>query len=107
MIEVIKLITASFFVGTTLLIAHWVDGYENIFPNCRKYSQERFFWICSQYKGKSCEKTKEYQIDNGCVYYDGQIMCGNFNIETAEKLHCEDWNPWFNRKKISPPKENK
>lgn len=114
MMELIKFITAVFLIGIVMLVGYWTDQYKNIFPRCDKYAEEDFFWICSRNRGKICDKTKEYQIDNNCVHYSGKIVCGNFEIERGESLYCEDWSPWFNRKHTiqttplpEPPKEEK
>ena len=80
-----------------------MNRYENIFPSCRKYTEENVFWICNREgRGRKCNKVKEYDLKNGCVYYDEKLICGNFDIERAQILHCEEWKPWFNRKKTMP-----
>jgi hypothetical protein len=99
--EISKFILAVLLFSIVWLVLRWAFQYENIFPTCIKYADESYFWICSRNnRVVTCDKTAVYQIKDNCVYYNGKTSCGSFDIERAQGIHCESWNPWFNRKTL-------
>jgi hypothetical protein len=98
---VIKFTLATLFVSVVVLVLRWADQYENILPLCTKYKKENYFWICRiNNKVEKCDNSAAYQINDGCIYYNDKAVCGSFEIERAQGVHCESWKPWFNRKAL-------
>jgi hypothetical protein len=97
--EAIKFILAVLLLSIVMLVSWWAAQYKNIFPVCTKYIDQGDFWICSRNnRVRTCDITSAYQIKDACVYYNSKTMCGSFEINKAQGMHCETWDPWFNRK---------